>query len=142
MDAFKLNHIVLKTEAHKLAERANRLGNQKISVHTDMTKYESRLRTYKEWPLSFISAKQMSKAGFYYYGKQDNVKCEFCSIELGYWQRGEDPTDEHKKKSPHCAYFKENEGKYYYTMFELWKIIRWHLVTIYKLAFHSIKLIK
>lgn len=79
----------------------------------DLTTYENRLRTYNdsEWKLKFISPSQMAKAGLYYMGKQDRVRCMFCSTEFDYWQPGDDPLVEHKRKSPLCPFLKESQGK-------------------------------
>lgn len=77
----------------------------------DLTIYENRLRTFNsEWKLPFITPDQMANAGLYYLGKQDRVRCMFCSKEFDYWQRGDDPLVEHKRKSPQCPFFRENGG--------------------------------
>jgi len=80
----------------------------------DLMSYENRLRTYVGWKLDFITPSQMAKAGLYYLGKQDRVRCMFCSTEFDYWQRGDDPIEEHKRKSPQCSFFKEGRGKLQY----------------------------
>ncbi|VVC24367.1 Hypothetical protein CINCED_3A022001 [Cinara cedri] len=77
----------------------------------DLTIYENRLRTFNVgWKLDFITPDQMAKAGLYYLGKQDRVRCLFCSKEFDYWQRGDDPIIEHRNKSPQCPFFRESEG--------------------------------
>lgn len=79
----------------------------------DLTTYENRLKTFNGvWKLQFITPNQMAKAGFYYIGKQDRVRCLFCSIELDFWQHGDDPVVEHKRRSPHCAFFNDSSGNY------------------------------
>lgn len=79
----------------------------------DLTTYNNRLRTFNcEWKLDFITPSQMANAGFYYMGHQDRVRCMFCSKEFDYWQRGDDPLVEHKRKSPQCPFFKECQGKF------------------------------
>lgn len=80
----------------------------------DLTSYENRLKTFheSEWKLNFITPNQMANAGFYYLGQQDRVRCMFCSTELDYWQQGDDPLVEHKRKSPQCPFFKETQGKF------------------------------
>lgn len=81
----------------------------------DLTIYENRLRTFNVgWKLDFITPDQMAKAGLYYLGKQDRVRCLFCSKEFDYWQRGDDPIIEHRDQSPHCPFFRESQGKFYY----------------------------
>jgi len=79
----------------------------------DLTTYENRLRTFDGvWKLQFITPNQMAKAGLYYLGIQDRVRCLFCSKEFDYWQRGDDPSVEHKRQSPQCPFFNDSSGKY------------------------------
>ncbi|CAI6373237.1 unnamed protein product [Macrosiphum euphorbiae] len=79
----------------------------------DMTVYKNRLKTFAGvWKLRFITPTQMAKAGLYYIGIQDRVRCTFCYSEYDYWQHGEDPFVEHKKRSPHCAFFNDSSGNY------------------------------
>lgn len=75
----------------------------------DMKIYENRLKTYNKWPLKFITPDKLAKAGFYYTGIKDKVKCLYCSIDLEYWGKNDDPYIEHKLLSPHCQYFKEKQ---------------------------------
>lgn len=81
----------------------------------DLTRYENRLRTFfltNEWKLQFITPEEMAEAGLYYLGKQDRVRCMFCSKEFDYWQRGDEPLVEHRRKSPQCPFFSQNSGKF------------------------------
>lgn len=79
----------------------------------DLTTYENRLRTFDGvWKLQFITPDQMAKAGLYYLGIQDRVRCLFCSTEFDYWQHGDDPVVEHKRQSPQCPFFNDSSGKY------------------------------
>lgn len=77
----------------------------------DLSIFEHRLSTYKKkWPLTFITAHQMAKAGLYYLGHQDYVRCSYCSNDFDYWVLGQNPYDEHKRKSPGCRFFSEDQG--------------------------------
>ncbi|VVC41445.1 Hypothetical protein CINCED_3A003654 [Cinara cedri] len=77
----------------------------------DLKIYKNRLGTFNAgWKLDFITPDQMAKAGLYYLGKQDSVRCLFCSKEFDNWQCGDDPVIEHKKKSPQCPFVRESEG--------------------------------
>ncbi|XP_025190216.1 baculoviral IAP repeat-containing protein 2-like isoform X2 [Melanaphis sacchari] len=79
----------------------------------DLTSYENRLRTFDGvWKLPFITPNQMAKAGLYYLGIQDRVRCLFCSREFDYWRRGDDPTVEHKRQSPQCPFFNDSSAGY------------------------------
>lgn len=75
------------------------------STNWDLTMYENRLKTYRNnWVLSFLTPRQMAKAGFYFLGKHDAVRCVFCSKEFDYWLLGDDPYEKHKRESPGCQY--------------------------------------
>ncbi|XP_022161673.1 baculoviral IAP repeat-containing protein 7-B-like isoform X2 [Myzus persicae] len=79
----------------------------------DLTTYENRLRTFDGvWKLQFITPDQMAKAGLYYLGIQDRVRCLFCSTEFDYWQHGDDPVVEHKRQSPQCPFFNDSSAGY------------------------------
>lgn len=81
----------------------------------DLPAYQKRLSTFVgEWNLDFISPEQMAKAGFYYMGTQDRVKCYYCSNEFVCWQQGDDPLVEHKRKSPDCQFFNGSRGTLLY----------------------------
>lgn len=78
----------------------------------DLTTYENRLKTFDGvWKLQFITPDQMAKAGLYYLGIQDRVRCLFCSTEFDYWQHGDDPVVEHKRQSPQCPFFNDSYQK-------------------------------
>lgn len=65
-----------------------------------------RLRTFDGWSVSFISPANLARAGFYYLHELDRVRCAFCSIEIGAWQPGDDPRQEHEKYSPACRFLR------------------------------------
>ena len=73
----------------------------------DMTFYQERLQSFKDWPKQLIPDKfSLAKAGFYYTGEHDKVQCFACSVELTRWERTDDPWLEHKKWSSQCVYLK------------------------------------
>ncbi|KAI5726807.1 putative inhibitor of apoptosis isoform X1 [Diaphorina citri] len=85
----------------------------KCSRKQNMTLECDRLDSFKNsWPLTYLSAKQMAAAGFYFLGKKENgrfsddVKCIFCGIELGKWVQGDDPLKDHEKWSPNCWFLR------------------------------------
>lgn len=82
-----------------------------ISCSFDMTMYENRLKSFDSgWYISFITPSQMAKAGFYYLGLHDRVRCMYCAKEFDYWKHGDDPSIRHKSISPECSFFDENNG--------------------------------
>lgn len=76
----------------------------------DMKIYENRLKTFKKWPSKCITPEKLARAGFYYTGMQDKVRCLYCPNEFEYWGKDDDPYTEHKLASPQCQYFKEKLG--------------------------------
>merc|ERR550517_2244542 len=60
------------------------------------------------WPPSTPGLKQrpeqMAKAGFFYEGVSDQVKCFSCDGGLGSWEEGDSPEEEHAKWFPGCTY--------------------------------------
>lgn len=78
----------------------------------DMTVYENRLKSYDvKWVLKHITPVQMAKAGFYFLGRQDNVRCTFCNEEFSYWSKDEIPFLEHFERCPSCPFFQESQGE-------------------------------
>jgi baculoviral IAP repeat-containing protein 1 len=70
-----------------------------------------------DWPHadnSTCSKTQMSKAGFYYTGKRDCVRCYVCQVKLEDWNPQEDePWKKHAEAAPGCEFAKmaKEEGK-------------------------------
>jgi hypothetical protein len=75
-------------------------------AHNDLfNDYESRLKSFREWPPS--SPKQpsdLAKAGFYYYGIKDMVKCFYCNGGLQNWNFNDDPCADHVRWFPECKF--------------------------------------
>lgn len=67
-----------------------------------------RLKTFNDWPCTFLKPKNLAKAGFYYTKKEDLVKCAYCGVEIGKWQRGDDIVTDHKRWSPNCTFLNNN----------------------------------
>lgn len=63
---------------------------------------ENRLRTFDNWKFDFIDKNKLALLGFYYIGPSDLVKCYFCNVEIGMWEKGDDILDDHIKWSPSC----------------------------------------
>lgn len=61
-----------------------------------------RLETFDNWKISFIDKNQLALFGFYYCGPGDLVKCNFCQIEIGLWEEGDDVLTDHMRWSRHC----------------------------------------
>ncbi len=80
-------------------------GNQILEPEDlDLYNISDRLKTFENWPISFMSKELLATAGFYYTGRGDAVKCPYCNIEVGFWDQGDIPEVEHEKHSPKCKY--------------------------------------
>lgn len=70
----------------------------------DLSQASERLKTFINWPVSFISKDELAEAGFYYTKFSDRVICYYCNVEVGNWVMGDDPAGEHLKHSPNCKH--------------------------------------
>ncbi|GCC34870.1 hypothetical protein chiPu_0013347 [Chiloscyllium punctatum] len=99
------------TESQRLEERHGmvRAVNPR---HPEMQSYDTRLQTFLRWPVrNFIQPEQLSRAGFYYVGQNDDVKCYYCDGGLRSWEAGDDPWVEHAKWFPRCEYLLQEKGQ-------------------------------
>uniref|UniRef100_A0A8C5Q9T4 RING-type E3 ubiquitin transferase n=1 Tax=Leptobrachium leishanense TaxID=445787 RepID=A0A8C5Q9T4_9ANUR len=72
----------------------------------------SRLKTFVNWPSRIpVTPKKLSEAGFYYVGRNDDVKCFCCDGGLRCWESGDDPWVEHAKWFPRCEYLLHIKGQ-------------------------------
>ncbi|XP_071196008.1 putative inhibitor of apoptosis isoform X6 [Salvelinus alpinus] len=77
-----------------------------------MQQREERLLTFVHWPLRIpVRPDQLAKAGFYYVGRNDDVKCFCCDGGLRCWESGDDPWVEHAKWFPRCVYLLQEKGQ-------------------------------
>ena len=68
-----------------------------------MRNEESRYETYDErWPANQVraTARQISRAGFFFLGDRDRVKCWYCNGGLQNWDPDDEPWTEHAKWFP------------------------------------------
>jgi len=70
---------------------------------------KNRLGTFNgRWPTdSHVRPQDLAKAGFYYFGVADVVRCVFCQISLKAWEPGDVPMEEHRKHSPTCPFIQQ-----------------------------------
>lgn len=84
---------------------------QQTDQHLRLEK--NRLGTFMgRWPTnSAVRPPDLARAGFYYFGVADVVRCVFCQISLKSWEPGDVPMDEHRKYSPLCPFvLQQNVG--------------------------------
>lgn len=63
---------------------------------------DERLKTFANWPLDFLDPHELACSGMFYMGESDKTKCYFCEVEIGRWEREDQPVPEHLHWSPNC----------------------------------------
>uniref|UniRef100_A0A3Q3BSV3 Baculoviral IAP repeat containing 2 n=1 Tax=Kryptolebias marmoratus TaxID=37003 RepID=A0A3Q3BSV3_KRYMA len=99
--------------------RGDRADNVSLAAPTltnvsnpSMQQSEERLLTFVNWPSRIpVRPEQLAKAGFYYVGRNDDVKCFCCDGGLRCWESGDDPWVEHAKWFPRCEYLLQEKGQ-------------------------------
>ena len=67
-----------------------------------------RLLSYKDWPITALAyPTTLSKAGFYYSGTGDRVRCFSCGLTIDSWSKGDDPGVVHRTRRPQCDVARE-----------------------------------
>ncbi|XP_051961952.1 baculoviral IAP repeat-containing protein 7-like isoform X2 [Xyrauchen texanus] len=84
------------------------------AVYPEMESVDNRLATYHNWPTgATVQPDTLARAGFFYTGHGDNVKCFFCDGGLRNWEPGDEPWQEHAKWFPQCEYLLQSRGREY-----------------------------
>ncbi|XP_072677847.1 baculoviral IAP repeat-containing protein 2 isoform X2 [Canis lupus baileyi] len=91
----------------------NSLETLRFSIsNLSMQTHAARLRTFVYWPSSVpVRPEQLASAGFYYVGRNDDVKCFCCDGGLRCWESGDDPWVEHAKWFPRCEFLIRMKGQ-------------------------------
>lgn len=77
----------------------NRINRMNDKYHREV----ERLRTYdNNWPLDWLDKGELAMTGMFFTNQDDKVKCYFCEVEIGRWDRGDQPVSEHLRWSPNC----------------------------------------
>ena len=67
--------------------------------------YETkRLETFIDWPIPWLSPRDLAADGFYYLRREDHCACIFCRGIVGTWEVGDVPREEHSKHFPLCPF--------------------------------------
>ncbi|KAJ1531810.1 hypothetical protein ONE63_000464 [Megalurothrips usitatus] len=85
----------------------SRTSTAHLGIYDQATMFRSeaaRLETFENWPSDIVTPQQLAKAGFFYQGAGDKVKCAFCSGIVGFWEPGDDPEREHRRHFPSCPF--------------------------------------
>ncbi|CAB3226801.1 unnamed protein product [Arctia plantaginis] len=78
-----------------------------FSDTVDMRREDERMKTFEKWPVTFLSAEQLARNGFYYLGRGDEVRCAFCRVEIMRWVEGDDPARDHQRWAPQCPFVRQ-----------------------------------
>ncbi|XP_058033946.1 baculoviral IAP repeat-containing protein 7 [Ahaetulla prasina] len=80
--------------------------------YTYMEAEGDRLGSFENWPsYSPVSPQLLARAGFFYTGQQDYVRCFYCDGALRNWEQGDDPWIEHARWFPRCAFLLQSRGR-------------------------------
>lgn len=64
-----------------------------------------RMSTFSTFPLNTpVSERSLARAGFYYTGVKDKVKCYSCGLMLDNWKKGDSAMDKHRQLYPSCSF--------------------------------------
>ncbi|NWW72110.1 BIR7B protein, partial [Climacteris rufus] len=86
----------------------------------DMVTEEMRLSTFENWPQnSNMHPEQLARAGFFYTGRGDTVRCFYCDGGVRSWSFGDDPWREHAKWYPECEFLLHSRGREFVSSFGL-----------------------
>ena len=76
-------------------------------INFDPRREIDRLKSFTpNWPCRFIDPCEMAKYGFYYFQRQDFVRCAFCKIEICDWEPHDDVLHEHRRWSSRCPFLR------------------------------------
>ncbi|NXG48799.1 BIR7B protein, partial [Psilopogon haemacephalus] len=82
--------------------------------YPEMAREEMRLSTFQNWPqYTDVPPEQLARAGFYYTGQGDVVRCFHCDGGVRSWSFGDDPWREHAKWYPDCEFLLQARGSEY-----------------------------
>ncbi|OQV22200.1 E3 ubiquitin-protein ligase XIAP [Hypsibius exemplaris] len=81
------------------------VGGPLVMEGTGMNYEECRLMSFRKWPVSApVSADRLARAGFFYLGRDDAVRCFSCGGILENWNYGDDVMKKHRKSFPSCHF--------------------------------------
>ena len=84
------------------------------AYHSSFKMHHTRLETFKDWPSRMSQPPyDLARAGFYYFGIKDMVKCFFCNGGLKDWKLDDDPYQDHVRWFPKCQFIRQLMGPEY-----------------------------
>ena len=103
----------LSTRDNSIATASNDLfrSNEIVytaACHTAYIEIPKRHNSFATWPSENMpSVDNLVRAGFFYTGTKTIVTCFYCNGSLQNWGANDNPTIEHARWFPHCAYAKQ-----------------------------------
>ncbi|NWU91475.1 BIR7B protein, partial [Upupa epops] len=83
-----------------------------VSAYPEMVTEEMRLFTFQNWPrYTDTNPEQLARAGLFYTGQGDFVRCFHCGGGMMNWLLGDDPWREHAKWYPDCEFLLQSRGR-------------------------------
>ncbi|KAJ8390096.1 hypothetical protein AAFF_G00111100 [Aldrovandia affinis] len=71
----------------------------------DWSTMDARLHSFRLFPgPQKVSAERLARAGFYFTGEADRVRCFSCRQTVENWRPGDVPAERHQEASPACKY--------------------------------------
>ncbi|NXN34935.1 BIR7B protein, partial [Rhinoptilus africanus] len=80
--------------------------------YPEMVTEEMRQSTFQNWPrYAGMRPEQLARAGFFYTGQDDVVRCFYCGGDVRNWSYSDDPWREHAKWYPGCEFLLRSRGR-------------------------------
>nr|AKZ42362.1 baculoviral IAP repeat-containing protein 2 [Castor fiber] len=84
---------------------SNWTADNKQKMKYDLSCELYRMSTFSTFPSGVpVSERSLARAGFYYTGVNDKVKCFCCGLMLDNWKQGDSPVEKHKQLYPSCSF--------------------------------------
>ena len=94
--------------APSASDFVNRESYSDMPEDDEMDTEVKRLSSFKNWPASSpIKPKDLAAAGFYFVGRDDQVRCFRCDLYLRKWEKDDVPWEEHKRNRPRCPFVRQ-----------------------------------
>jgi len=85
------------------------------ACHVSYREIPKRYASFATWSNENVpSVDDLVRAGFFYTGTKTIVTCFYCNGSLQNWGANDNPTNEHARWFPHCAYVKQLCGDEHY----------------------------
>ena len=78
--------------------------SKKFCSITSLYYEKARIETFIDWPINWLSPRDLAAQGFYYTRIHDHCACVFCNGIVGAWEVGDIPRQEHLRHFPNCRF--------------------------------------